>query len=46
MTEIPALLQSTVPVVRVTTLQKLRHVIYGMLISNQQVTMLEISRWT
>jgi hypothetical protein len=46
MNEILALLQSIVPVIRVTTLGKLRHVIYGMLTSNRQVTMLEISRWT
>jgi putative transposase len=29
-----------------TTLQQMRHVIYGMLVSNGRMTMLEISRWT
>jgi len=46
MTEILALLQSIAPVVSVTTLQQLSHVIYGLLISNGRITMLEISRWT
>lgn len=46
MTEILALLQSIAPVVSVTTIQQLSHVIYGMLISNGRITMLEISRWT
>ena len=46
MREIVALLQSIAPVVSVTMLQQLSHVIYGMLISNGRITMLEISRWT
>ena len=46
MTEILALLQNIAPVVSVTTLQQMSHVIYGMLISNGRITMLEISRWT
>jgi DDE superfamily endonuclease len=46
MTEILALLQSIAPVVSATILQQLSHVIYGMLISNGRITMLEISRWT
>ncbi len=46
MTEILALLQSIAPVVSATVLQQLSHVIYGMLISNGRITMLEISRWT
>jgi len=46
MTEILALLQNLVPVVSATILQQLSHVIYGMLITNGRMTMLEISRWT
>jgi len=46
MTEILALLQSIAPVVSATILQQMSHVIYGMLISNGRITMLEISRWT
>jgi len=46
MTEILALLQNIAPVVSATTLQRLSQVIYGMLISNGRLTMLEISRWT
>jgi putative transposase len=46
MTEILALLQNIEPVVSVTILQQMSHVIYGMLISNGRITMLEISRWT
>lgn len=46
MTEILALLQSIAPVVSATLLRQLSHVIYGMLISNGRITMLEISRWT
>jgi putative transposase len=46
MTEILALLQSLIPVVSVTILQQMSHVMYGMLISNGRITMLEISRWT
>jgi putative transposase len=46
MTEILALLQSIAPVVSATVLQQMSHVIYGMLISNGRITMLEVSRWT
>jgi len=46
MTEILALLQNIAPVVSATILQQMSHVIYGMLISNGRITMLEISRWT
>lgn len=46
MTEILALLQNIAPVVSATILQQLSHVIYGMLISNGRISMLEISRWT
>jgi putative transposase len=46
MTEILALLQSIAPVVSATVLQQMWHVMYGMLISNGRITMLEISRWT
>jgi putative transposase len=46
MTEILALLQNIAPVVSATNLQQMSQVIYGMLISNGRITMLEISRWT
>jgi putative transposase len=46
MTEIVALLQTIAPVVSVTVLRQMSHVIYGMLISNGRITMLELSRWT
>jgi putative transposase len=46
MTEILALLQNLAPVVSATILRQMSHVIYGMLISNGRITMLEISRWT
>jgi putative transposase len=46
MTEILALLQNIKPVVSATILQQMSHVIYGMLITNGRITMLEISRWT
>jgi putative transposase len=46
MTEILALLQNLAAVVSATTLQQLSQVIYGMLITNGRITMLEISRWT
>src|SRR3970040_1229249 len=46
MTEILALLQNIAPVVSPTVLQQMSHVIYGMLITNGRITMLEISRWT
>jgi len=46
MREIVALLQSIAPVISKTTLRQLRQVVYGMLISNGRITMLELSRWT
>ncbi len=46
MPEILALLQNIAPVVSATILQQMSHVIYGMLITNGRITMLEISRWT
>ena len=46
MTEIVALLQSIAPVVSTTVIQQMSHAIYGMLISNGRLTMLELSRWT
>jgi len=46
MPEILALLQNLAPVVSATILQQMSHVIYGMLISNGRITMLELSRWT
>jgi putative transposase len=46
MPEILALLQNIASVVPATILQQMSQVIYGMLISNGRITMLEISRWT
>jgi len=46
MTEIVALLQTIAPVVSATALKQMSQVIYGLLISNGRITMLEISRWT
>jgi putative transposase len=46
MPEILALLQNIAPVISMTTLHQLSQVIYGMLISQGRITMLEISRWT
>jgi putative transposase len=46
MTDILALLQSIAPVVSTIILQQMSHVIYGMLITNGRITMLEVSRWT
>ena len=46
MTEIVALLQSIAPAISTTTLRQLSQVVYGMLISNGRITMLELSRWT
>jgi putative transposase len=46
MSEILALLQTIAPVVSVTILKQMSQVIYGLLISNGRITMLEISRWT
>ncbi len=46
MIEIVALLQTIAPVVCPTVLRQMSQVIYGLLISNGRLTMLEISRWT
>lgn len=46
MKEIVTLLQSIAPVISTTTLRQLSQVVYGMLISNGRITMLELSRWT
>jgi hypothetical protein len=46
MREILALLQSIAPVISSTTLRQLSQVVYGMLISNGRISMLELSRWT
>lgn len=46
MPEILALLQSLTSVISPTSLQQMSQVIYGMLISNGRLTMLELSRWT
>jgi DDE superfamily endonuclease len=46
MPEIVALLQSIAPMVSRTVLKQMSQVIYGLLISNGRITMLEISRWT
>lgn len=46
MSEIVALLQSIAPVISGTILRQISQVIYGMLISNGRITMLELSRWT
>jgi hypothetical protein len=46
MPEILALLQNIAPVISTTTLRQLSQVVYGMLISNGRMTMLELSRWT
>ena len=46
MPEIVALLQNIAPVVSSTLLKQMSQVIYGLLISQGRITMLEISRWT
>ena len=46
MPEIVALLQTIAPVVSSTVLKQMRQVIYGLLISQGRITMLELSRWT
>ena len=46
MREILALLQNIASIVSPRVLQQMSHVIYGVLISNGRITMLEISRWT
>lgn len=46
MSEILALLQNIASVVAPTVLKQMSQVIYGLLISNGRLTMLEISRWT
>ncbi len=45
MSEILALLQNIASVVSPTILKQMSQVIYGLLISNGRITMLEISRW-
>jgi hypothetical protein len=45
MIEILALLQNIAPVVSTTILRQLSQVIYGMLISNERITMRQISQW-
>jgi len=46
MAEILALLQNIASIASATVLQQMSHVIYGMLISNGRITMMELSRWT
>ena len=46
MREIVALLESIAPVISSRTLRQLSQVVYGMLIRNGRITMLELSRWT
>jgi putative transposase len=46
MTEILALLQCLASIISPTVLKQMSQVIYGQLISNGRITMLEISRWT
>jgi putative transposase len=46
MPKILALLQNIAPVVSATALHQMSQVLYGMLISNGRITMLELSRWT
>lgn len=46
MSEIVALLQKIASVVSPTILKQMSHVIYGLLITNGRITMLEVSRWT
>jgi len=46
MPEIVALLQVIAPLVSKTTLRRMGHVLYGMLVTTRRMTMLEISRWT
>jgi putative transposase len=46
MAEILALLQVIAPLVSKTTLRQMSHVVYGALVTNRRLTMLEIARWT
>lgn len=46
MPEILALLQSIAPLFSKTTLRRMSHVIYGMLVASGRITMLGLSRWT
>jgi len=46
MREIVALLQNIASVVSPTILKQMSQVIYGLLITNGRITMLEIARWT
>ena len=45
MPEIVALLQNIAPVVYPAVLKEMSQVIYGLLISQSRITMLELSRW-
>jgi putative transposase len=46
MPEILALLQNIAPLVDKTTLRRMNHVVFGMLVASGRVTMLGLSRWT
>lgn len=46
MPEILALLQNIAPFVDKTTLRRMSHVVFGMLVASGRVTMLGLSRWT
>jgi putative transposase len=46
MPEILALLQNIAPLVDKTTLRRMSHVVFGMLVASGRVTMLGLSRWT
>jgi hypothetical protein len=46
MPEILALLQNIAPLLEKTILRQMSHVIFGMLATNGQITMLGLSRWT
>jgi hypothetical protein len=46
MPEILALLQNIAPLVDKTTLGRMSHVVFGMLVASGRVTMLGLSRWT
>jgi hypothetical protein len=46
MTEILALLQNIAPLITKTIFHQLSQVIYGMLVTNGRITMLDLSRWT
>jgi putative transposase len=46
MAEILALLQVIAPLVSKTTLRQMSQVVYGLLVTNRRVSMLELARWT